>query len=563
MTEPRPRVAFITPPLIKPSEPGLSAAAAAQWFRARGVDACARDASIGWYRRALSRENLEAALADVEADVEPDVEAQVKAQAGAPAGRLRFGRGTLQAFRLAVRQAVRDEAADAPALRRFEVYQQRHVYSSAISHLVNALRLASAPFPGFHLRVADVEIEHRRPHNSEDLEAVASAPTPFDAYFIEDLMPWIEAEGFTHIAVSLTFLHQAFAAFRLAALLRERMPHLQLLLGGPLVACWSAVGSSLDASVFRLFHRVLSSGSDGEMDALVAELGGHPVLENDVLAPDLNDTDWDAYLVPEPTVPVALGRGCYWRRCAFCPDYLHPKYRPCGSHRLEAWLEAVAARFPQGAMLHLTDSALSPALLGSVADVIHSRGLNLRWHGFVRMERPFADPGFAQRLAEGGCVMLQWGLETASPRLLDLMDKGITADQARAVLRSTARAGIRNHAYLLFGLPTETDADREATLDFVREEAESLHDLNASILNLPRRSPMHDEPGRFHITSMSPFGFETDLSLYDDFRCEDIHPRLEARHWIAGRFAKDPAVKRILGDLNAPFKANHGCFLPD
>jgi hypothetical protein len=41
------RIAFITPPLIKPSEPGLSAAAAAQWFRQRGVDAFALDASIG------------------------------------------------------------------------------------------------------------------------------------------------------------------------------------------------------------------------------------------------------------------------------------------------------------------------------------------------------------------------------------------------------------------------------------------------------------------------------------------------------------------------------------
>lgn len=298
------------------------------------------------------------------------------------------------------------------------------------------------------------------------------------------------------------------------------------------------------------------------MEALALELGGHRGSESSLLAPDLEDTDWGAYLVPQPTIPVALGRGCYWRRCTFCPDYLHPHYQVSRKAELAAWLESVAQRFPDGAMLHLTDSALSPAVLGHVAELIHTRQLPIRWHGFVRLEARFAEPGLAEKLAQGGCAMLQWGLETASPRLLKLMDKGVTEAQARAVLRACSSAGIKNHAYLLFGLPTESEADRELTLSFVQQEAAHLHDLNASILNLPRRSPMHDEPARYGITALSPFGRETDLSLYDDFRCGDAHPRLEARHWLAGRFFKDSAVKGILGDLNAPFKANHACFLP-
>ena len=61
---------------------------------------------------------------------------------------------------------------------------------------------------------------------------------------------------------------------------------------------------------------------------------------------------------------------------------------------------------------------------------------------------------------------------------------------------------------------------------------------------------------------MSSFGSATDLSLYSDFRCGASHPRLEARRWLAANFFKDPVVKAILGDLNAPFKENHSCFLP-
>lgn len=531
------RIAFVTPPLIKPSEPGLSAAAAASVFKGQGVDAFHVDASQGWYRHTLAPGNLEGALELAE--------------------REERSHGSLHAYR----QAIRHWAQPQTALRNPETYGQRRVYSSAVSHLVNALRLASVPFPGVHLRVADLEVEGFRPQDSSDLATLAGTPGPFDAYFLEELIPRLARERVTHVGLSLTFLNQAFATFRLAFLLEQHLPSVQRLLGGPLVACWQAVGASLATPAFRHFHRIIGDG-EAETEALLLQLGGSLHPTEGVLAPDLEATEWASYLVPVPTVPVALGRGCYWRRCAFCPDYLHPAYRPGSRDALTDWLEAVATRFPQGAMLHLTDSALSPALLERIASVIHARRLPLRWHGFVRLEARFADPAFMEQLALGGCAMLQWGLETAAPRLLELMDKGITADQARRALRSASAAGIKNHAYLLFGLPTETEADREATLAFIRAEGDSLHDLNASILNLPRRSPMHDDPARFGITALSSFGHETDLSLYADFRCGDSHPRVEARRWLTGHFLKDAAVKEILGHLNGPFKENHACFLP-
>jgi len=532
------RIAFITPPLIKPAEPGLSAAAAAQWCRSRGVDALAVDASIGWYRSILEPGRMAAALSLAEAREGPQ--------------------GALTTFRQTVQNAIPASLA----LRRPETYLDRRVYSSATNHLVNVLRLASSTHEGFQLRVADVEVKGHRPHRSEDLEAVAQGPTPFDAYFLEELIPWLERERITHAGISFTFLNQAFAGFRLAFLLRERLPAVQRLAGGPLLACWQAVEAPMDTGAFTLFHQLYPCATEAEMEALALALGGAAQGQRNLLAPNLETTPWDAYLVPVPTVPMALGRGCYWRRCTFCPDYLHPAYHPGSRDTLAAWLEGLAARFPEGAMLHLTDSALSPTHLERVADVIRERRLPLQWHGFARMEARFADPAFMRHLSEGGCSMLQWGLETASPRLLEMMDKGVSPAQARSVLRSSAAAGIKNHAYLLFGLPTETEADRETTLAFVQGEADSLHDLNASLLNLPKRSPMHASPERYGITSLRPFGAETDLSLYSDFRCGETHPRLEARHWLAARFFKNPLVKDILGDLNAPFKENHACFLP-
>ncbi|NMC70076.1 MAG: radical SAM protein, partial [Myxococcales bacterium] len=275
----------------------------------------------------------------------------------------------------------------------------------------------------------------------------------------------------------------------------------------------------------------------------------------------LDEASWDDYLAPAPVVPAALGRGCYWRRCTCCPDHLHPPHTPCAPDRLDGWLRAIAARFPGGAMLHLTDSALPPAHLARLAESIRRERLPLRWHGFVRAEPEFGEPAFARALAEGGCALLQFGVETASPRLLELLGKGAGPETARRALRAAAAAGIRTHVYLLFGLPTETDADREATLEFVAAEADAIHAVNPALLNLPKGSPMHRNPERFGITELVPFGAETDLSLYDDFRCGASHPRPEARRWIGRRLFRSDALRAIRGRLRSPFKANHLCFL--
>jgi len=530
------RLIIVTPPILKPCEPGLSGAAAAHALRGMGADAAWVDGSIGWWRHTLAPERLEAAYREAE-------------RAGLPAGRL-----------LACKRAARAVAEPSP-LREPAIYRDRKRYTSAVGHLVNALKLASVPHPGVSLRVGDLEVPEGRALDSTALLRFAQRTGPFDPWITDELLPSVAARGATHLGVSLTFAHQAFAAFRLAALARERLPGLRLLLAGPLVACWAAVGSPLGAPVFGLFAEVLPAGDEAELSALARRLGGHGERPPGPWVVDLDEAPWDHYLVPQPTVPAAIGRGCYWRACAFCPDHLHAAYRPARRDALDLWLHQVAARFPRGAMLHLTDSALAPAHLERVADVIRRDRLPIRWHGFVRVEARFADPAFARHLAEGGAATLQVGVETASPRLLELMDKGAPPERARAMLRALAAAGVPAHVYLLFGLPTETDADRELTLAFVEEEGAAIADLNTAILNLPRGSPLQRDPARYGITSITPFGAETDLSLYDDFRSGDGHPRTEARRWLDRRFFKSAAVRRVLGDLHNPFKANHSCFL--
>ena len=224
---------------------------------------------------------------------------------------------------------VRSVTAAEPPLRRAETYRSRKTYSSAIAHLDGALQLASTPFAGVRLRVADVDFAGLRAESRAALGSLALRPGPFDAYFADVLFPAIERLGATHVGLSLTFQNQAAAAMRLGALLRERMPGAVRILGGPLVACWLATGAKLTGEPFALFDRIVA-GDSADLDALALELGGHaPDGIARPLALDLAQMGWASYLAPMPVVPAALNRGCYWRRCTFCPDHLHPVHSVC------------------------------------------------------------------------------------------------------------------------------------------------------------------------------------------------------------------------------------------
>ncbi|MBI5508729.1 MAG: radical SAM protein [Deltaproteobacteria bacterium] len=534
------KVACISPPPLKPSEPGLSAPAAAKVLCELGVEALAIDAAIGWHAFALAPERLDLCLEHRRAHGASHTE-------------------------LATLRRSKSSLALRPALLRLpETYRDRRRYSSAISHLENGLRLAAAPFPDLKLGVGTIAgtAPNARPESSAWLAAFAAAPGPFDAYFTEVLIPRLRDERATHVAVSVTFQAQAAAAFRFAVFARDHLPGVTRILGGPLVSCLHAVGIQTDREPFTLFDRVVG-GSDADLRQLAREALAAPVAGGAVgpLSAPLALCAADAYLAPEPIIPAALGRGCYWRHCTFCPERLMATRTARGMGGIEAWLQGVAARFPRGSMLHLTDAALPVDELLRIAAVIARDRLPIRWHGFVRLEAELAQAEVAAALAAGGCVMLQLGVETGSPRLLSLLAKGGSPELARQVLRTTAAAGIKNEVYLLFGLPTETDADREATLALVEAEAESIHAVNPALLNLPRGSAMQRAPARFGITEIRPFHPATDLSLYDDFRCGARHPRLEARRYLARRFFKSRAVRALGVDLRSPLKANHLCFL--
>lgn len=166
---------------------------------------------------------------------------------------------------------------------------------------------------------------------------------------------------------------------------------------------------------------------------------------------------------------MTLAHGCYWHRCAFCDislDYIK-RYSSAEATVLCDRIEAIIKQTGQRGF-HFTDEAAPPAVLKKLAEEIIRRKLGITWWTNIRFEKSFTFK-LCELLAESGCVAVSGGLEVASNRLLEKMEKGITIEQLAKVTTAFRNSGIMIHAYLMYGFPTQTAQETIDSLEIVRQ----------------------------------------------------------------------------------------------
>jgi radical SAM superfamily enzyme YgiQ (UPF0313 family) len=166
---------------------------------------------------------------------------------------------------------------------------------------------------------------------------------------------------------------------------------------------------------------------------------------------------------------LTVARGCYWKKCTFCDvslDYI-ARYEAASADLLVDRIEALVRETGQTGF-HFVDEAAPPAALRALAQRLIDRQVAITWWGNIRFEKSFT-PAVVELLARSGCVAVSGGLEVASDRLLDLMQKGVTVAQVARVARAFSDAGVLVHAYLMYGFPTETEQETVDSLERVRQ----------------------------------------------------------------------------------------------
>lgn len=165
---------------------------------------------------------------------------------------------------------------------------------------------------------------------------------------------------------------------------------------------------------------------------------------------------------------MTMAHGCYWAGCTFCDtslDYICRYEAPSAKvvvDRMESIIRETAC-----SGFHFTDEALPPKLLREVAQELLRRKVVVSFWGNIRFERNF-DNQLCQLLSQAGCIAVSGGIEVASPRILKLINKGITLDSLQGTLEAFADNGIMVHGYLMYGFPSETLRETIDSLEVVR-----------------------------------------------------------------------------------------------
>ena len=232
--------------------------------------------------------------------------------------------------------------------------------------------------------------------------------------------------------------------------------------------------------------------------------GSEPVLRSDLdhfPPPDFSDVDLRSYYSPQPVIPLLLSRGCYWRRCTFCVHYHSAgmKYR---MHSVDYIINMLRHFSEQGIRYFaFIDEMISPHFFRKLAYAIVAAKLDIAYYALSRPEKGFSRDLLAL-MADSGCKYILWGLESASQRVLDLMDKGTNIVEVKSVLRNANAAGIANHVYVICGFPTETAADFAETVKFLIEMRECIYGVHRGTFVLQKNTPVYDLPQKFSITRL-------------------------------------------------------------
>ena len=198
---------------------------------------------------------------------------------------------------------------------------------------------------------------------------------------------------------------------------------------------------------------------------------------------------------------LTMAHGCYWGKCTFCDislDYIQ-RYEPINAQVLCDRIETIIAQTGHTGF-HFVDEAAPPSLMRALAIEILRRKLVVSWWTNIRFEKSFT-LDLCLLLKASGCIAVSGGLEVASDRLLELIQKGVTVSQVAKVNRNFTEAGIMVHAYLMYGFPTQTIQETVDSLEMVRQmfKAGVLQSAFWHQFALTTHSPVGMDPTKYGV----------------------------------------------------------------
>jgi|DEB0MinimDraft_10_1074344.scaffolds.fasta_scaffold01541_9 radical SAM superfamily enzyme YgiQ (UPF0313 family) len=181
--------------------------------------------------------------------------------------------------------------------------------------------------------------------------------------------------------------------------------------------------------------------------------------------PDYSDFDFSKYKFPNGAL-CEISRGCI-AKCTFCEETHFWKYRQ--RNALSTLNEIEHMYYEHGTnVFWFIDSLVNGNLneLRGFVKGVAEKGLDIHWTGYCRCDGRM-DLEYYKDLKAGGCEVLNYGIESGSQKVLDLMDKKVTVAEMEQNFEDGYKVGVDAMTNWIVGFPNEGHKELEDTLTFL------------------------------------------------------------------------------------------------
>ncbi|MCZ7355826.1 MAG: radical SAM protein [Candidatus Methanoperedens sp.] len=161
-------------------------------------------------------------------------------------------------------------------------------------------------------------------------------------------------------------------------------------------------------------------------------------------------------------------RGCPYH-CTFCPKqhFLGPQ-RLINAKKAVDEMEILIKKYKVNAIYFLDETfTINKQHVYEICDEIDKRGIKIIWGCDTRANLLSED--LLLRMKKSGCIQVDFGLESGVERVLKILKKGVSLQQAKDTLEMCRKNGVRTLANYMTNIPTETVQEREETIRFAKE----------------------------------------------------------------------------------------------
>jgi len=309
----------------------------------------------------------------------------------------------------------------------------------------------------------------------------------------------------------------------MAQQLKERAPHIKIAVGGSNVqkdwfkVHWYydyVVSGEGEAAILKILDDI-EDGVVHDEPQVIKQDERERININGMPMPDYEGIDFNLYRVPNG-VTSEFSRGCT-AKCTFCEETHFWRYRQ--RQAVDVITEAEWLWYNKGAdVIWFIDSLINgdPNELRAFALAVKAKGLPTKWTGYARCDGRM-DEAYFKDIAEGGCIMLNYGCESGSQKVLDDMAKGVTIKEMEENFKWGKKYGVMAATNWIVGFPTEEHDDFAKTMQFL------WRNRNGNINNVGAGVGM--AVGQETIVGQNPHKFNVSYHKYQN-------------HWITNDFTK-------------------------